>query len=127
MYFSYPYSHIEAMAGFHIPGDPYIPPQGNVGWIVEGPEEDREEIMEEDPEDDSEEENDAEEEDKEEDQENTDSEPEAYNPPRFDRCPTPKQHFHGPTPRWAMDLSRWSQEQGQGPPYGMERGFYNLS
>ena len=32
------------MAGFHIPGDPYYPNQGNGGWIKEDPKEDPEEI-----------------------------------------------------------------------------------
>ena len=35
------------MAGFHLPGDPYYPNQGNGGWIEEDPEEDPEEIEEE--------------------------------------------------------------------------------
>ena len=34
------------MAGFHLPGDPYYPNQGNGGWIEEDPEEDPEEIEE---------------------------------------------------------------------------------
>ena len=39
------------MAGFHLPGDPYFPNQGNAGWIEEEPEE----LIEEDPEEDPEE------------------------------------------------------------------------
>ena len=35
------------MAGFHLPGDPYYPNQGNGGWIEEDPEEDPEEVEEE--------------------------------------------------------------------------------
>ena len=35
------------MAGFHIPGDPYYPNQGNSGWLEEDPEEDPEEVEEE--------------------------------------------------------------------------------
>ena len=32
------------MAGFHPPGDPYYPNQGNGGWVEEDPEEDEEPI-----------------------------------------------------------------------------------
>ena len=45
--FSYLYSRTDAMAGFHLPGDPYFPNQGNGGWIEEDPEE----ILENEPED----------------------------------------------------------------------------
>ena len=31
------------MAGFHLPGDPYFPKQGNGGWIEPEPEEEPEE------------------------------------------------------------------------------------
>ena len=40
------------MAGFHLPGDPYYPNQGNGGWIEEDPEELFEEELGEDPEED---------------------------------------------------------------------------
>mgnify|MGYP001550376926 CR=1 FL=1 len=39
-YFLYPFSCIDIMAGFHIPGDPYFPNEGNDGWFREEPEDD---------------------------------------------------------------------------------------
>ncbi|XP_023744973.1 uncharacterized protein LOC111893139 [Lactuca sativa] len=106
------------MARFHLPGDPYFPNQGNADWIVEDPEEDpKEEPMEE------EESVDGEEEEEEEDSDGTDSEPEVYNP---HPAPIPPQHYQGPTPQWAKTIHRWSREQGQRAPYGMQRGFYDL-
>ncbi|XP_042755627.1 uncharacterized protein LOC122196596 [Lactuca sativa] len=55
------------MAGFHIPGDPYFPNQGNARWIDDEPEQQIEEDPEEDPEENPEEE--PKEEDKQEEEE----------------------------------------------------------
>ena len=38
------------MAGFHHPGDPYFPNQGNNGWLEEEPAEDPKEESKEEPE-----------------------------------------------------------------------------
>lgn len=35
--------------------------------------------------------------------------------------------FQGPTPLWATNLNRWSDEQGQPLPYNGDRSFYNIS
>ncbi|KAI3708647.1 hypothetical protein L2E82_37958 [Cichorium intybus] len=51
------------MAGFHLPGDPYFPEEGNGGWLNEEPEEEPEEVPEEEPEEASEEEDQWEDED----------------------------------------------------------------
>ncbi|CAI9291295.1 unnamed protein product [Lactuca saligna] len=64
------------MAGFHIPGDPYFPNQGNAGWIDDEPEEDPEEDPEEEPEEEDEqeeEEEDDQEEDEDEEEEEEDT------------------------------------------------------
>ena len=61
---------------------------------------------------------------KEEHSDGTKSGPEVYNP---HPAPIPPQHFQDPTPQWAETIHRWSREQGQRPPYGMERSFYDLS
>ena len=60
----HPYSCLDKMARFHLPGDPYFPNQGNGGWI-------KSELVEEDPEESSDEEN------EEEVQEDSDLEPEV--------------------------------------------------
>ena len=57
------YTLADSMAGFHHPGDPYFPSQGNNGWLEESeeePEEDPEEESEEEPEEDPEEESEGE-------------------------------------------------------------------
>lgn len=70
------------MAGFHLPGDPYYPNQGNGGWIEEDPEEIEEEVEEEFEVEVGEEfEVDEEVEEEEEAASGTDSEPEVINPP----------------------------------------------
>ncbi|KAL7612576.1 hypothetical protein Lser_V15G05628 [Lactuca serriola] len=70
------------MAGFHLPGDPYFPDQGNASWIEEeaieeDPEEDLEEDPEEEPEEEEEEDDDVEIEMFEDESE---EEPEVFNP-----------------------------------------------
>ena len=105
-----------------MPGDPYFPKQGNDGWIEQDPKEDPEEIMEEDPKEDLEEE-----EDEEEIEEDSNAESEVINPPYVARVLAHRQGYQGPTPRWAENLEKWSRQQHQRSPYGMERGFYNLS
>ena len=68
------------MVGFHVPGDPYLPNQGNGGWIEDEPEDDHVVPIEED----------FEEEDEKDIQEDFDSEPEVYNPPQFAQNPNPR-------------------------------------
>ena len=38
-WFLHPFSRLDNMDGFHLPGDSYFPDQGNGGWIDEEPEE----------------------------------------------------------------------------------------
>ena len=38
--FLYPFFRVDIMAGFHPPGDPYFPNQGNAGWLDYEPEDD---------------------------------------------------------------------------------------
>ena len=96
------------MAGFHPPGDPYYPNQGNGGWVEEDPEED-EEPIELDEGDDS----------------GTDSKPEVINPPAA-QPPAIRRNFQGPTPVWASHLHHWSEQQGICPPYDMCQDFYDV-
>ena len=100
------------MVGFHLPGDLYFPNQGNRGWL--------EDELEENPEiplgDDF----------AENFSEDDDSGSEAYNPLPVAQNPNPRQNFQGPTPLWAINLDRWSNEQGQNHPYQGDRSFYNL-
>lgn len=112
------------MAGFHLPGDPYFPNQGNRGWIQEDPEEDPEVQMEEDTEEQM---GDVEDDDDDSDEEDFDAESEVINLPYVAHVPVHRQCYQGPTPSWVDDLQRWSRQQGQHSPYGMERGFYDLS
>ena len=37
-YLFHPFSLVDNMAGFHLPGDPYFPNQGNGGWLDAEPE-----------------------------------------------------------------------------------------
>ena len=83
----YPYSLTNAMAGFHLHGDPYFPK--TVVGLKRIPEEDPEEIMGVEDEEDS---------------EGMDSDPEAYNPPQADQYLAIRQNFRGPIPRWVVDL-----------------------
>jgi len=59
----------------------------------------------------------------------SDSEPEVNNLPLVGQAPNnnPRPAFPGPTPLWATDLNRWSDEQGQPLPYFGDRSFYNVS
>ena len=87
------------MAGFHIPGDPYYPNQGNGGWIEEDPEEDPDEI-EVEVEEEFEVDEEVEEEPIEEEEEvtdGTDSEPKVINPPA-PRPPEVGISYQGPIP-----------------------------
>ncbi|XP_052622650.1 M phase phosphoprotein 10-like [Lactuca sativa] len=143
MSFSPPISRADDMAGFHIPGDPYFPNQGNAGWIEEepeqqieeDPEEDPKEDPEEDPEEESEEEQEEEEEDEEEEEEDDDivmieneieEELEVFNPPYIARVPAHRFGYNGPEPRWVTTIERWSRQQRQRSPYGDQRGYYDL-
>ncbi|XP_052625817.1 uncharacterized protein LOC128132863 [Lactuca sativa] len=138
------------MAGFHHPGDPYFPNQGNNGWLEESeeePEEDPEEESEEEPEEESEGELEAEAEggpaepvvDQEEEEVeggleeeprdnkdgDSDAESEVINPLIRLGCPligwaTLFLHPLG------IDHWRWSRQQGQRPPFGMSHEFYDL-
>ncbi|KAI3723373.1 hypothetical protein L2E82_34896 [Cichorium intybus] len=87
------------MAGFHLPGDPYFPDEGNNGWLNGDPEEDfeedPEEDIEEDPEEDFEEDPKEGEEMEEEDQwdeEEPEDEPEVIDPRH------PVRSIHAPPP-----------------------------
>lgn len=102
------------MVGFHH-GDPYFPIEGNVGWIEEEPK-DEHPI----PLDDHLAEGFS---------DGSDSEPEVNNLPLVGQAPNnnPRPAFPGPTPLWATDLNRWSDEQGQPLPYFGDQSFYNVS
>ena len=102
------------MVGFHH-GDPYFPNEGNAGWIEEEPE-DEHPI----PLDDHLAEGFS---------DGDDSEPEVNNLPLVGQAPNnnPRPAFPGPTPLWATNLNRWSDEQGQPLPYFGDRSFYNVS
>ena len=102
------------MAGFHH-GDPYFSNEGNAGWIDEEPE-DEHPI----PLDDHLAEGFS---------DGSDSEPEVNNLPLVGQAPNnnPRPAFPGPTPMWANNLNRWSDEQGQPLPYFGDRSFYNVS
>ena len=88
------------MAGFHH-GDPYFPNEGNAGWIEEEPE-DEHPI----PLDDHLAEGFS---------DGSDFDPEVNNLPLVGQAPNnnPRLAFPGPTPLWATNLNRWSDEQGQ--------------
>ena len=93
--FLLPDSRIDSMAGFHHPGDPYYPNQGNEGWIVDDPEE---EPMEDEEEEDS---------------DSSASEPEVINPSAV-RPPSVqppfRMGFHGTNPIWGSHIHHWSQQ-----------------
>ncbi|CAH1440060.1 unnamed protein product [Lactuca virosa] len=103
------------MAGFHPHGDPYFPNEGNVGWLEEEPEDDHPIPL-----DDHHAEGFS---------DSSDSEPEVNNLPQVGQAPNlnPQPAFQGPTPLWATNLNRWSDEQGQPLPYYRDRSFYDLS
>nr|KAJ0209030.1 hypothetical protein LSAT_V11C400158950 [Lactuca sativa] len=71
------------MAGFHLPGEPYFPNQGNAEWIVQDPEEILEDELEEEVEEEVEEEEEEEEEDE------SDTEFEVIDPPYMTRGQRP--------------------------------------
>lgn len=100
------------MVGFHLPGDPYFPNQGNVGRIDAEPEDNHVIPLDDDFAEDF--------------LEDTDSEPVAYNPLPLAQNPNHHQNFQGPTPLWAINLDRWSEEQGWNHLYHGDRSFYNL-
>ena len=111
---SFPLSRIDSMAGFHHPGDPYYPNQGNGGWLDEESDDDHPIPLD--------------------DQyaegfsDSSSSEPEVNNLPPEAPNPNPRPAFQGPTPMWAIiTLNRWSEEQGQPLPYNGDRSFYNIS
>ncbi|KAL7610638.1 hypothetical protein Lser_V15G13684 [Lactuca serriola] len=103
------------MAGFNLPGDPYFPNQGNGGWLDAEPEENHPIPLDDDFVENF--------------LEDSDSEPEVNNLPLVAPIPNPNPRpaFQGPTPLWAKNLGRWSQEQGQTILYNGDRSFYNLS
>ena len=113
----YPYSRTDVMAGFHLPGDPYFPNQGNGGWIEEEPEEDLEEMFKEEPEEDPEEaeeeepeEDEIEEEmEEDEDEEESEEEPEVINHPYIAKVLANRFGYNGLEPRWASVIDRWSR------------------
>ena len=77
-----PISRTDNMVGYHLPGDPYNPHQGNGGQI----EEDSDKESMEDS-----------------DLSGTGSEPQVCNPPQGVQRPS-KHHFQGPTPVWGEEL-----------------------
>ncbi|KAI3522222.1 hypothetical protein L1887_11706 [Cichorium endivia] len=93
------------MAGFHLPGDPYFPDEGNNGWLNEEPEEDFEEDPEEEFEEEPEEEIEEDpegnievdfEEDEEMEEGDSEAESEVYDPPypvRERNAPLPPPDF----------------------------------
>lgn len=90
--------------------------------------------MEEEPEDDLEEIEFEEEEldddtgeDVEGDEDDSDAKSEVINPPYKSRAPVHRWDYNGTIPLWAYDLERWSRHQRQRPPFGMARGYYNLT
>ena len=101
------------MAGFHLPGDPYFPNQGNGGWLEEESDDDHPIPL-----DDHHAEGFS---------DSSSSEPEVNNQPPEAPNPNPRPAFQGPTPMWAISLHRWSEEQGQPLPYNGDRSFYNIS
>ncbi|XP_052621745.1 uncharacterized protein LOC128127322 [Lactuca sativa] len=122
------------MAGLRLPGDPYFPNQGNVGWIEKEPGEPIEEDPEKDPEEEPEEEEDeVDEEDEEEgeevdmDEDESEEEPKVFNLPYIARVPANHFGYNRPEPRWATLIERWSRQQRQRSPYGDQSGYYNLS
>ena len=113
---------VDTMVGFHHPGDPYFPKQGNGGWLepVEETEEEPEEEREEEPEEEpiggpSEPVADS------------DAESDVINAPYMARVPPYRMGPNGPTPPWAHGIWRWSRQQGVRPPFGMNRDYYDLS
>ena len=100
------------MVGFHHPRDPYVPNQGNGGWIEEDPEEDPKEPMEdlEEPtefeEEDINEEIEEDHEEEVEEDEESDAESEVINPPYMPRVPPYRMGYNGPTPPWANTIER---------------------
>ncbi|KAL7608232.1 hypothetical protein Lser_V15G12309 [Lactuca serriola] len=114
------------MAGFHIPGDPYYPNQGNGGWIEKDTEEFEVEVGEEYEVDEEVEEEEEPIEEEEEVTDGTDSEPEVINPPA-PRSPEVRMGYQPPIPIWGSHLYYWSRQQGVLPPFGMCREFYNVS
>lgn len=121
------------MAGFHHPRNPYFPKQGNAGWLKPEPEEELEEELEEESEEEPEEGPaelvvDFEEEElNDSDGDESDIDSEVINPPYVARVPAHRMGPNGPTPPWAHEIWRWSRHQGMRPPFGMDRGFYDLS
>lgn len=115
------------MAGFHIPGDPYFPNQGNGGWLGGEPEEDPKEVFEEEPEEDPNEEPEEDEEEESEDEEESEEEPEIFNPPYLARVPANRFDHIGPIPRWATMIEGWRHRQRQRAHYGDQRVYYDLT
>ncbi|KAL7583091.1 hypothetical protein Lser_V15G45435 [Lactuca serriola] len=113
--FLYLPSRVDLMAGFHLPGGPYNPNHGNVGWLEDEPEDDHPIHLE-----DHEAEGFS---------DGSESEPEVNNLPPIGQAPNnnPRLAFPGPTPLWATNLNHWSDEQGQPLPYFGDRSFYNLN
>ena len=100
------HSCVVRMDGFHHPGDPYFPNQGNNGWLEESDEEPEEE-PEEDPEEEEEElkegpakpvANDGEEESGDDNDDDSDAGCEVINPPYPVRVPAHRMGPSDPTP-----------------------------
>ena len=102
------------MVGFHLPGDPYFPNQGNAEWLEAELEENHKIPVDDDF--------------AEQFPEEADPKPEVENLPPVAPIPNPNPQleFEGPTPMWIGSLDRWSYEQGQPRPYNRYRRFYNV-
>lgn len=123
------HSRTYTMADFH-PG-PYIPNQGNGGWLEPKIEEEPEEEPMEDPEELEEEIAkpviDSNEEDLDEsDEDDSDAKSKVINPPYMARVPAHMMGPNGPMPPWAHAIWRWSRHQAMRPPFGMDQRFYDL-
>ena len=100
------YTLADSMAGFHHPGDPYFPNQGNNGWLEEEPEEDPEEESDGEPEagvegepaESEEDEGSFEEETDDSEGGDSDAESDVINPPYPIRVPAYRVGPTGPTP-----------------------------
>lgn len=131
MYDLFIHLRADTMASFHHSGDPYFPNQGNNMWMEEEPEE-------EEPEEEEEQEEEIEDgpaepmadfgEEKPSDDSDGDSDAKyvVINPPLLVRAPAHRMGPNGPIPPWGVDIWRLSRQQGQRPPYGMAREFYDL-
>ena len=65
--------------------------------------------------------------DEENEEDDSDVESEVIDPPYMDMVTTHRMGHNNPIAPWAHDIWRWSRHQGMRPPFGMDRGFFDLS